>query len=267
MTKKIVKNSFIGIMLILIYLPIASMILFSFNSNKSFTRFGGFSLRWYIELFNHKEMMGAVATTVIVAVVSTIVSTIVGTLAAITLSRQRKVLRNLTLNANNIPIINPEIITAISLSVLFGIFFVPSGYTTMILAHIAFSTPYVIVTVYPKVISLDPNLADAAADLGATPLQTLTKVILPQLKVAIVAGAAIAFTMSFDDFIISYFVSFGSSVKNISIYLYTLKRGMDPKINALSALIFLVIGLKVTYDYFISVIRKPKRRKVENEEI
>ncbi|MGI6781885.1 MAG: ABC transporter permease [Acholeplasmataceae bacterium] len=261
MTRKVLKNSFIGLMLILIYLPIASMVLFSFNAHKSFTRFGGFSLRWYGELFNHKEMMGAVVTTIIVAIVSTVISTIIGTLASIAISRQRKVLRNLILSANNIPIINPEIITAISLSVLFGIFFVPSGYTTMLLAHIAFSTPYVIITVYPKVISLDPNLSDAAADLGATPVQTLTRVILPQLKVAIVAGAAIAFTMSFDDFVISYFVSFGSSVKNISIYLYTLKRGMDPKINALSTLIVLVIGLKVTYDYFISGTRKSKWMK------
>lgn len=262
MTKKIFRSSFISLILVLIYLPIGSMILFSFNKNKSFTRFGGFSFRWYLELFNHSEMMRAVLVTIIVAVVSTIISTIIGTLAAIALSKQRKILRNLTLTANNIPIINPEIITAISLFVLFGILYLPSGYLTIILAHIAFSTPYVIITVYPKVKSLDPNLADAAADLGATPFKALTKVILPQLRVAIIAGAAIAFTMSFDDFVISYFVTIGSGVSNISTYLYTLKRGIDPKVNALSALIFLVIGLKVTYDYFIGGPRKAREEKL-----
>lgn len=259
---KFLKNFFITIILLIIYWPIISMIFFSFNANKSFTRFGGFSLKWYIELFNHKQMMNAVLVTIVVALISTFFSTIIGTLAAISLSRQKKVLRNLTLNATNIPIINPEIITAISLFVLFGIFFVPSGYLTMILAHIAFSTPYVIITVYPKVISLDHNLQDAAADLGATPFQTLMKVIFPQLKVAIVAGAAIAFTMSFDDFVISYFVTIGSGVSNISTYLYTLKRGLDPKVNALSTLIVLVIGLKITYDYFISGPRKMKKERL-----
>lgn len=262
MTKKILKTSFITFILVMIYLPIASMVLFSFNSNQSFTRFGVPSIRWYKALFTHQAMMNAVLVTIVVAVISTVISTIIGTLAAIALSKQRKVFRNLTLMANNIPIINPEIITAISLFVLFGIFFIPSGYLTMILAHIAFSTPYVIITVYPKVISLDPNLADAAADLGANPFQTLIKVIFPQLKVAITAGAAIAFTMSFDDFVISYFTTIGSGVSNISTYLYTLKRGMDPKVNALSTIIVLVIGLKVTYDYFIGGPRKEKKERI-----
>ena len=266
MNNRILKSSFITLVLGLIYLPIASMILFSFNSNQSFRRFGGFSFRWYIELFQHEEMMRAVLVTIIVAIVSTIISTIIGTLAAIALSKQKKVLKNLTLTATNIPILNPEIITAISLFVLFGIFHLPSGYLTMILAHIAFSTPYVIITVYPKVRSLDPNLADAAADLGATPFQTLTRVIFPQLKVAIIAGAAIAFTMSFDDFVISYFVTIGSGVSNISTYLYTLKRGMDPKVNALSTLIVLVIGLKITYDYFIGGPRKMRKEKLRGWE-
>lgn len=134
----VLKYVFIVLILAIIYFPVFSMIFFSFNANKSFTRFGGFSFKWYIELFNHKQMMNAVLVTIVVALISTFFSTIIGTLAAISLSRQKKVLRNLTLNATNIPIINPEIITAISLFVLFGIFFVPSGYLTMILAHIAF---------------------------------------------------------------------------------------------------------------------------------
>ncbi|MGI6787849.1 MAG: ABC transporter permease [Acholeplasmataceae bacterium] len=263
MYKKVLKNGFITVIYVLMYLPILSMVLFSFNSNNSFTRFGGFSLRWYDALFKHEAMMNAVFVTITVAIISTVIATIIGTLAAIALSKQRKVLRNLTLTANNIPIINPEIITAVSLFVLFGIFQIPKGYLTMILAHVAFSTPYVIITVYPKVMSLDPNLADAASDLGATPLQTITKVILPQIKVAIAAGAAIAFTMSFDDFVISYFVTIGSGVSNISTYIYTLKRSLDPKVNALSTLIVLVVGLKVTYDYFIAGPRKDKKERLK----
>ena len=262
MTKKVFKGSFIALIIALVYAPIASMVLFSFNTNKSFTRFGGFSLRWYHDLFQNEAMMQAVFVTIIVAVISTIISTSIGTLAAISLSKQRKIFRKLTLTATNIPIINPEIITAISLFVLFGMLHLPSGYLTIILAHIAFSTPYVIITVYPKVTSLDPNLSDAAADLGANPFQTLAKVILPQLKVAIIAGAAIAFTMSFDDFVISYFVTIASGVSNISTYLYTLKRGIDPKVNALSTLIVLVVGIKIAYDYFIGGPRKEKREKI-----
>jgi spermidine/putrescine transport system permease protein len=188
----------------------------------------------------------------LVAIISTIISTIIGTLAAIALTKHKKHLRELMLSTNNIPIVNPEIVTAIAFFVLFGTFAIDRGLVTMIIAHIAFSTPYVVITVYPKVKSLDPNLADAAYDLGATPFQALYKVILPQIKIAVIAGAAIAFTMSFDDFVISYFAVSGSAIKNISIYLYTLKRGVEPTINALSTIIILIIGIKITRDYLKS---------------
>ncbi|MBE0701479.1 MAG: ABC transporter permease [Acholeplasmataceae bacterium] len=255
-TTRILPFLFISIILAITYLPILSLVAFSFNEGKSLTRWSGFSFQWYLKLFESREIMRAVGTTIVIAVISTVIATILGTLAAIALSKSRKVLRELTLSANNVPIVNPEIVTAIAFFVLFGTFAIERGYGTMLLAHIAFSTPYVVITVYPKVKSLDPNLADAAYDLGATPLQALFKVILPQIKVAIIAGAAIAFTMSFDDFVISYFAVSGSAVKNISIYLYTLKRGVEPTINALSTLIILVIGIKITYDYIKSGKKK-----------
>ena len=247
---------FITLVLILTYLPILSLVVFSFNESKSLTRWTGFSLEWYVKLFQSREIMSAVFITILVAIISTFISTVVGTFAAISLSKQRKVLREISLSANNIPIVNPEIVTAIAFFVLFGAFAIERGLFTMILAHIAFSTPYVVITVYPKVRNLDPNLAHAAHDLGATPFQALYKVILPQIKIGIIAGAAIAFTMSFDDFVISYFAASGSAVQNISIYLYTLKRGVEPTINALSTIIILVIGMKITYDYFKSMRRK-----------
>ncbi len=250
------KHGFVGLVLLATYIPVMSLVVFSFNEGRSLTRWTGFSLQWYVKLFESQDIMRAVGTTIIVAVISTLISTFIGTLAAISLTKSRRVLRELTLSANNIPIVNPEIVTAIAFFVLFGTFAIQRGFATMLLAHIAFSTPYVIITVFPKVRSLDPNLADAAYDLGATPLQALIRVILPQIKVAVIAGAAIAFTMSFDDFVISYFAASGSAVKNISIYLYTLKRGVEPTINALSTLIILVIGIKITHDYIKSGKKK-----------
>ncbi len=252
---------FVGLLLLFIYIPITSLVIFSFNASKSVISFSGFSLEWYVKLFESEQIMRAVFTTILVAVISTIISTIVGTLGAIMLSKNRKWLKEWTLNLNNIPIVNPEIVTAIGFFVLFGAFSIERGLSTMIVAHIAFSVPYVVITVFPKVRTMDPNLVAAANDLGATPFQTLWHVILPQIKVGVIAGAAIAFTMSFDDFVISYFASSGSAVQNISIYLYTLKRGLEPTINALSAMIVFVIGLKITYDYF----KKDTQSKEEEE--
>ncbi len=251
-TSNLFGKGFIIIVFTLTYLPILSLVIFSFNSGRSLVRWSGFSLEWYVKLFQSREIMTAVFITFLVAIISTAISTVIGTFAAISLTKTKKALREISLSANNIPIVNPEIVTAIAFFVLFGAFAIERGMLTMILAHIAFSTPYVVITVYPKVRNLDPNLAHAAHDLGATPFQALYKVILPQIKIGIIAGAAIAFTMSFDDFVISYFAVSGSAIKNISIYLYTLKRGVEPTINALSTLIILVIGTKIAYDYIRS---------------
>lgn len=252
---------FIGLVLAFIYIPILSMVVFSFNSSRSLTRWTGFSLMWYKELFLDQDIRQVVMVTIVIAVISTVISTIIGTLASIALTKQRKVLRETILSLNNIPLLNPEIVTAVALFILFGAFSIARGYTTMLLAHIAFSVPYVIITVYPKVRSLDPSLTDAAYDLGATPIKALIKVVLPQIKVAIFAGAAIAFTMSFDDFAISYFAVSGTSIQNISIYLYTLRKGFVPTINALSTLIVLVIVVKVVYD-----LVKTKKQKFKEWE-
>ena len=255
------SKTFLSIVLLLIYIPIISLVVFSFNDSKSLIQFTGFSLEWYVKLFESGTIMDAVFTTIFVAIISTIASTLIGTLGAISLTKNKKWLREWTLNFNNIPIVNPEIVTAISFFVLFGAFQIERGLMTMIVAHIAFSVPYVVITVYPKVRQMDADLISASSDLGATPLQTLWHVILPQIRIGIIAGAAIAFTMSFDDFVISYFASSGSAVKNISIYLYTLKRGIEPTINALSTLIILVIGMKITFDYF-----KTQKNLMEEEE-
>jgi|SRR5690625_934488 len=257
-TNKIIKNTYFILIILFIYIPIISMIVFSFNSSRSLTTWTGFSFEWYQKLFEDSDIIEAVLNTFMIAIISTVISTIIGTLAAISLSKNKKVFRETILGLSNIPILSPEIVTAIAFFVFFGAFAIQKGMLTLILAHIAFSTPYVILAVYPKVRSLDPDLVSAAYDLGATPRQALFKVILPQISVSIFAGAAIAFAMSFDDFVISYFAS-GGMVKNISIYLYTLKRGIEPTVNALTTIIMIVIIVKVVFDY----IRSKKRKDEE----
>ena len=238
------RKAFGKIMMLLIivffYLPIAYMIVFSFNDGKSLTNFAGFSLRWYEHMLKSKDMMEALYTTFSIALLATFISTVAGTIAAIGLSRSRKIVRDLLSQINNLPIMNPEIVTAIGFMLLFITFRIEKGYMTMLLAHIAFCIPYVMLSVMPKIKSLDPNLADAAMDLGATPWRALTKVIVPQITPGIVSGALIAFTMSVDDFIISYFVT-GRGVKNLSIMVYTMSKRVNPSINAISTLVVVII--------------------------
>lgn len=238
------KNTFGKVLMILLvvffYAPILYMIIFSFNEGKSLTAFTGFSLRWYRHMLESRDMMEALYTTFSVALLATAISTVVGTVTAIGLSKSKKIVRELMDQVNNLPMMNPEIVTAIGFMLLFITFRIHKGYATMLLAHIAFCIPYVMLSVMPKVRSLDPNLANAAMDLGATPFQALTKVIVPQITPGIVSGALIAFTMSVDDFIISYFVT-GQGVKNLSIMVYTMSKRVNPSINAISTLVVVII--------------------------
>ena len=240
------QRFYVAICLVFFYLPILVTMIFSFNSSKSLTRFTGFSMRRYTELLHNTEVSKAVYVSVTIAILATVISTVLGTITAIGLSKSRKVLKETLLNINNLPILNPDIVTAIGLMLLFSSLGFRKGYFTMLLAHISFCTPYVITSVYPKVRSLDPNLANAAMDLGATPFQALTKVIVPMIKDGIFAGALLAFTMSFDDFVISYFVS-GNGVKNISIVVYNMTKRINPTINALSTIVILVIVLVMVF--------------------
>ena len=238
--KRMFGKILMGLLIVFFYAPIIYMIVFSFNEGKSLTHFSGFSLKWYQHMLESRDMMESLYTTFSIAILSTLISTVVGTITAIGLSKSKKVVRDVVEQVNNLPIMNPEIVTAIGFMLLFITFRVEKGYTTMLLAHIAFCIPYVILSVMPKVRSLDPNLADAAMDLGATPMQALIKVIVPQITPGIVSGALIAFTMSVDDFIISYFVT-GQGVKNLSIMVYTMSKRVNPSINAVSTLVVAII--------------------------
>lgn len=254
---------YIALCFIFFYLPIAITMFFSFNSSKSLTKFTGFSLQWYQKLLEDQEILSAVYVSFSIAVIATLVATILGTITAIGLSKSRKILKEWLLTINDIPIMNPDIVTAIGLMILFTSARMERGYITMLLAHIAFCTPYVITSVYPKVRRMDHNLANAAMDLGATPFQALMKVIIPMLKPGIYAGMLLSFTMSLDDFVVSYFVT-GNGVSNISIIVYNMTKRTNPTINALSTILILVVVIILVVVNVIPAIAKRRRsRNVE----
>ncbi|WP_273402269.1 ABC transporter permease [Traorella massiliensis] len=256
--KKLFSKFYLALILIFFYLPILYTIVFSFNDSRSLTVFKGFSLQWYERMFNDRNMMQAIWYTFIIAILATIISTIVGTIASIGLSKSRKALQLAIEQVNNLSVMNPEIVTAIGLLMLFSSFrVIEKGFLTLLLAHIAFCIPYVMLSVSPKLRSLDPNLAEAALDLGATPWQALTKVIVPQILPGIVSGALIAFTMSIDDFVISYFVT-GNGVSNISILVYSMSKRINPSINAVSTLVIVIITVVLILVNIVPMLRKKK---------
>ena len=262
--KRVLGKVGMALLLVFFYAPILFMIIFSFNSSKSLTHFTGFSLRWYEAMLKNHSMMESLYVTIIIALLATIISTIIGTITAIGLSKSKKVLRAFVSQVNDFPIMNPEIVTAIGLMLLFITFQIEKGFVTLLLAHIAFCIPYVILSIMPKIKSLDPNLADAAMDLGATPWQALVKVIVPQIMPGIVSGALIAFTMSFDDFVISYFVT-GQGVKNLSIMVYTMSKRINPSVNAISTLVVLLITITLTIVNILPIIRKKTSPSKQNK--
>ena len=260
---KIHERIFLALILLFFYLPILYVVLFSFNSSKSLSTFTGFSLQWYEKMFANRTIMESIGYTVACAVIATVVSTIVGTITAIGMSKSRKALREAINQVNNLPMLNPDIVTAIGFMLFFTSLRIKTGFATMVLAHIAFCIPYVILSVMPKLRTLDPNLAEAALDLGCTPLQALWKVIIPQIMPGIISGALVAFSMSFDDFVISLFTT-GPGVNNISIYVYASVKRINPTINALSAIIVYVITIVLILVNVIPMIRERKKKKNGN---
>ena len=250
----------LAIMLAFFYVPIIYVVFFSFNASKSLSHFTGFSLKWYESMFANRSIMEAIWYTVLCAVIATIVSTIVGTITAIGLSKSNRIMREFVNQVNNLPMLNPEIVTAIGFMLFFTSLRIKTGFYTMLMAHIAFCIPYVILSVMPRLRRLDPNIAEAALDLGCTPLQAMTKVIIPQIKEGIVAGALVAFSMSFDDFVISMFTT-GPGVSNISIYVYSSVKRVNPTINALSAIIVYVVTAVLIIVNVVPVIKERRKEK------
>lgn len=236
-----IKRFYLFIIFLFLYTPIITLIVFSFNNSKTMGKWSGFTLKWYEQLFSNQRLMSALYYTILIALLASVIATIVGTISAIAISQMKGKLKALILNINYLPVLNPDIVTGIALMSLFIFLNFNFGFTTMLLAHITFDIPYVILSVLPKMRQLPENTLDAAADLGATPLYTLWKVIIPQIKPGIFSGFLMAFTMSIDDFVISFFTT-GPGVTNLSIEIYSMaRRGIKPEINALSTLMFLTV--------------------------
>ncbi|MEG1003904.1 ABC transporter permease [Clostridium sp.] len=239
--EKFIKKFYLGIIFVFLYTPIITLMVFSFNDSKSMGSWNGFTLKWYGELFKNETLMEALYYTVIIALIASIIATIIGTITAIGINSMRGRKKALLLSVNNLPIINPDIVTGIALMSLFIFLRFTFGFNTMLLAHITFDIPYVILSVLPKLRQLPDNTIDAAVDLGATPFYAFRKVVIPQIKPGIFAGFLMALTMSIDDFVISFFTT-GPGVTNLSIEIYSMaRRGIKPEINALSTLMFVVV--------------------------
>lgn len=242
------KQFYLGFMLAFMYAPIALLIVYSFNASKSRANWTGFTFDWYIALINDPEISKALYNTLTIAVLSSAISAVIGTAAAVGADAMRGIKKSLIMAVTNIPVVNPDIVTGVSLMILYiAVFrFFPGlklGYGTLLLSHVAFNTSYIILSVLPKLRQMDDNLYEAALDLGATPAAGFFKVILPEILPGIVTGALLAFTMSLDDFVVSFFTT-GSGVSNLSILIYSMaRRGVNPKINALSTIMFVVVLL------------------------
>ena len=238
---KLVKRLYLGLILFFLYIPIIVLIVQSFNAGKSRAKWEGFSFRWYEELFHDPNIINALVITLAIAVLAALFSTIIGTFAAIGIHAMKRRPQNLMLTLNNIPMTMPDSVTGISLLLLFIFTQVERGFVTMLLAHITFDVPYVILSVMPKLKQMNKHSYEAALDLGATPMYALFHVILPEVMPGVITGAMLAFTLSLDDFTISYFTT-NPLVQNLSTLIYSqARKGIKPTMNALSALMFVAL--------------------------
>src|SRR5690554_5454014 len=258
---RFLKRSYIHLVFAFLYMPIAVLMVYSFNDSRSRGVWGGFTLRWYVELFQDRTIMSSLYSTLFIGATAAVIATIIGTLAAIGIHNSKGIQKKLIMNVTYLPVLNPEIVTAISLMILFVFAKVRFGYLTLLLAHITFNIPYVILSVLPKLRQLNKHLYEAALDLGCTPAGALWKVIVPEIMPGIITGLLLAFTLSIDDFVISFFTT-GSGVSTLSITVYSMaRRGINPKINALSTIMFtFVLALLI----IVNVRQAREERKERN---
>lgn len=238
--KKFFRGTYLAMILAFLYAPIVVLMVLSFNASKSRAQWDGFTLQWYLELFSRKDMLSALYVTLSVAFLSALIATILGTTAALGIHFMKKRSKNFVLGVSSIPMLTPDIVIGLSLMILFLALRFSLGYTTMLLAHVAFNVPYVIFSVLPKLKQMNAHLYEAALDLGARPAIALWRVILPEIMPGVVTGAILSFTLSLDDFVVSFFTS--TTVQNLSVMVYSMARkGIHPTINALSTLMFAAI--------------------------
>lgn len=265
---KLFSRLYLFIIFLFLYLPIIVLIVFSFNESKKGSTFTGFSFKWYKELVHNNFIISSFFTTIKVAIVSTIISTVLGTMAALGIHRMKKLSRTIIMNVNYIPILNPEIVTGISMMLLFIFFrnFVDFefGFITLVIGHITFSTPYVILSVMPKLRQMNPHLYEAAQDLGCSPFQAFWKAVLPEIMPGVISGFLMALTYSIDDFVISYFTAgAGTSSQTLSITIYSMvRKKINPQINALSTILFVSVLLILVIK---NLVEESRLKKIERE--
>ncbi|MCL2518949.1 MAG: ABC transporter permease [Oscillospiraceae bacterium] len=260
--KKLFSSAYLGLIFLFLYLPIFILIVFSFNVSKSKSVWTGFTFDWYIKLFNNEYIINALMNTLILALISSVIAAILGTLASLGIYAMKKSERAIIINITYLPILNPEIITGVSLMLLFAFIKLEPGFLTLLIAHISFSVPYVILNLMPKLRQLDRYQYEAALDLGCNSYQAFFKVVLPEIFPGILSGFLMAFTYSIDDFVISYFVS-GPEMQTLPIAIYSMiRKQISPEINALSAIIFVVV-LTLLVIMNLKDIRDTKKRNLK----
>lgn len=254
--KRIVENFYLVLILIFLYAPIVTMMVLSFNSSKSRTQWGGFTLRWYTQMFDSATIMDALVNTLVIAFVSALIATIIGTAASIAINSMKPLPRTIIMGITNIPMLNADIVTGISLMLAFIAFGISLGFQTILIAHITFNIPYVILSVMPKLKQTNKSTYEAAMDLGASPIYAFFKVVFPDILPGVLSGFLLAFTMSLDDFIITHFVK-GPGFDTLSTKIYTeVKKGIKPEMYALSTLLFVSVLLLM-----LIANRRPKAKK------
>lgn len=245
-SKNILTRLYLFAVLLFLYLPILTLIVFSFNASKSRAQWDGFTLQWYVELFNNRQILRALGVSLGVALLAAIFSTILGTAAAIGIHAMNGGLKGFMLNVSYLPVLTPDIVTGISMMILFVFARLDLGLWTMLLAHISFDVPYVIFSVLPKLRQMNQHAYEAALDLGCRPMAAMRKIVLPEIMPGVFTGAVLAFTLSLDDFVVSYFTS--TKVQNLSVYIYSAaRRGIHPTINALSTIMFVSVLLLLVF--------------------
>lgn len=256
---KTLKRVYVILIFIFLYAPIATLIVLSFNESRTRAKWGGFTFKWYIELFQNRSIMEALYTTLAIAFISSLIATIIGTAACVGMNGMKKRTKSILMGITNIPMLNADIVTGISLMLLFLSFGIRFGFGTILLSHITFNIPYVILSVMPRMKNLNPHTYEAALDLGASPIYAFFKVIFPDLLPGILSGFLMAFTMSLDDFIITHFTK-GAGIDTLSTKIYTeVRKGIKPEMYALSTLIFVVVLL------LLALVNRPTKEDIKNK--
>ena len=254
--KRTWQDFYLVLILIFLYAPIATMIVLSFNSSKSRTQWGGFTLRWYMDMFSSRNIIAALHNTLLIALLSALIATVIGVTACIAINSMKSVPRAFVMGITNIPMLNADIVTGISLMLAFIAFGISLGFQTILISHITFNIPYVILSVMPKLKQTSRSTYEAAMDLGASPVYAFFKVVFPDILPGVLSGFLLAFTMSLDDFIITHFTK-GAGINTLSTLIYSeVRRGIRPSMYALSTVIFLAVLVLLIVTNFV-----PRRKE------